>query len=193
MSPLGYERRFRSIRNNSALPLTTDMRTDIDFGRNVPMADVVSAIRSFGRRGGTKIMALQFLAAIPRLLRSLHEIARHDNYGVIADVAVPVHGLDAFRGSVARVECFRRTILVGHRIGALQEVDGGRPVLVVVNADVTAWLDVEHAQPQLPPGHGRNFGTEIDRYRLRGGVAHIALRRFFCADGGLPREHRRES
>ena len=128
-----------------------------------------------------------------QLRRSLDEIAGHENHGVIAGVAMPMHGLDAFRGRITLVECFRRAIFVGHRIGALQEINGGRPVLVIVNTDMATRRDVQHAQPQLPSGHGGNFGTEIDRYRFRGGVADIALRGIFGAGGGLPPEHDREN
>ena len=37
---LGQHRRFRTICNSSALPPTTDMEADIDFGREVPIGDM---------------------------------------------------------------------------------------------------------------------------------------------------------
>src|SRR4051794_39590310 len=54
-------------------------------------------------------------------------------------------------GRVTRVEGLRRAIVANDNACSLQKINHGRPILVIVQADVTARLDRQ--QPQLPSGH----------------------------------------
>ena len=84
--------------------------------------------------------------------------------------------LDALGGGIAGVKGFRRAVAVGDRVGALLKDHDGGPVLVIVQPDMAAWLDLEHAKPELPAGHARNFRSEVDHHGLERRISFVALR-----------------
>jgi hypothetical protein len=84
--------------------------------------------------------------------RRLENIGGYQDHGVSAVVAVPVHGGPGFSGGVTGFEGLRSAIVANDRVRSLQEINHGRTILVIVQADVTARLDRQQPQAELPSG-----------------------------------------
>ena len=112
----------------------------------------------------------------PLIRRLLDQIGSGKEHIVASGVLVAMHRLHALGGGIAGVKGFRRAVAVGDRVGALLKDHDGGPVLVIVQPDMAAWLDLEHAKPELPAGHARNFRSEVDHHGLERRISFVALR-----------------
>ena len=70
---------------------------------------------------------------------------------------MPTHGGPRFSGRVTSVKGLRTAIVTSDRVRPLNEINHGRPLLVIMEADVTARFYSDQAQPELPSGHSLKF------------------------------------
>src|SRR5262249_23270613 len=98
-----------------------------------------------------------------------------EDNGVFAVIAVPMDCRSWFSRHVAGFKGLGGTVVSNDCVRSLQKIDNRRPLLVIMQANMTAGLNCENTKPQLTAVHARKFRAKFDHCSLAGRVSPVVL------------------